>query len=396
MLSHLKKLMLGNGLAQALQFFSIIVLSRIYSPGEFGTLAQIQSIATAATVIFTLQLHLSIPQCTDLTQAQTNTKNTQTICFIFFLITAPVSIILGDAYIFSSLLALLLGFNNTTTSLLVFKGDFGSISRFYFFRAASIVTLQIALSWLPISYGLVIGIVSAEFMAAIYLQARAFGSIQFPLCNPKQALVLARRLKAFSIYGTAQEIISVSAFYAPVFMFVEIYGEDTGGQYSMASRLVWAPVVLMSGSLSQILQHRFGRQGAQGIWELRHLFLQKKVIAATAALCIIPFLTENLLVSILGEGWQTAVKMISPHLIWGSIFLLSTPFRVACRILHLQSYQMRVDGFMLLLIIALFFGVTPSALTAMWCLVIIALIQNTLLSGAVWIKMRNENLKALS
>lgn len=51
MIGNIQKLVLGNGLGQGLQLLALLVFSRIYLPGDFGLLAQVQSIATLACIV---------------------------------------------------------------------------------------------------------------------------------------------------------------------------------------------------------------------------------------------------------------------------------------------------------------------------------------------------------
>jgi len=392
--SHLKKLILGSGLAQGIQFASLLVLSRIYTPSDFGVLSQIQSIASAAAVVFTLQLHLAIPQSIDQQEAKDTARNIQLICLTFCAILGPIGFIFGNIYGLSAVFALFLSLNNTFISYLVFAGDFASISRFYLIRALLIVILQIGFSQVFGSYGLVAGVMAAEFVAALYLIRKSFGSITAPKLDFSGALSLLVRLRSFSLYGTTQELISVLAFYAPFFMFVHFYGDETGGQYSMASRLVWAPVVLLSGSISQVLQHQLGKEGQKNLWGMRGSFFRFRYVLAAAVVCVIPFLIEDQLTQLLGSNWRLASQMIPLHLIWGFIFLLSIPFRVACRVLHVQLYQMVIDAGILVAICVTFFTMSSSPIHAMWALVVIGLIQNALLSAAVWLKMKRTAAEA--
>ena len=79
-LTHVRRLMAGNGLAQALQFLSILLLSRLYAPDDFGLLAQVQSIATFAAIVATLQMHLVVPLSGDGEQARRAAATAQTVC----------------------------------------------------------------------------------------------------------------------------------------------------------------------------------------------------------------------------------------------------------------------------------------------------------------------------
>ena len=388
MRGHIKKLILGNGIAQALQFLSILVLSRIYLPSDFGLLAQVQSIATIAAIVATLQLHLTIPLNKSADEARVTAENVQTISVVLFTLFFLPALYFGKVLIFSLVLALFLGLTNTYNSYLVFNGSFGRLSGFYITRAVVIIVLQISFAMLSINDGLLWGIIIAEGLAALYLRLTQLGSLRKVRIDPRAALALAKKLKSFSVYGTLQELISVSAFYAPLILFTLKYDEATGGQYAMANRLVWAPVVLLSSSVAQVLYHRFGKVSPTRVSELLEILPRRNVFAAVLAACALSFYMPGTLLYLLGPQWGLASQLLPLQLLWGGFFLLSTPFRVVCRALQMQKYQLTIDACILTLIGLLFALSSMTPLQTMWALVMIALCQNALLAAFVLWRLR--------
>jgi O-antigen/teichoic acid export membrane protein len=394
--THIKKLLVGNGLAQALQLVSLLVLSRIYYPSDFGVLAQVQSISTAAVVIATLQLHLTIPLCKNNDEARIASESVQSITFILFLSFLPIAIYLGKVFVFSIFLAFALGLTNNYNSYLVFNGEFGRMSRFYVLRAILIIALQISFAHFSVPDGLLWGTVLAECISAICLRILTLGSLFRIKVDIHKGLEMAFKLKSFSLYGTIQELISVSAFYAPLFLFANKYGESIGGQYAMASRLVWGPVVLISSSLSQVLYHKFGKQTPNEIWSLRYIFFNKTVLFCTIGVCSLSFLSENVFLFMLGSKWGLACKILTLQIIWGGIFLLSVPFRVALRVMLLQKYQLIIDACTLVITAMLFGFINVTPMVMMWVLVMTVLVQNAFLSTIVWSTLKSVSVRMIN
>ncbi len=387
MLDHIKKLILGNGIAQVLQFLSILILSRIYLPSDFGLLAQVQSIAMMAAIVGTLQLHLTIPLCKSEAEACDTAQSVQTISLILFALLFFPALYFGKIFAFSLILSLFLGLTNTYNSYLVFNGKFGRLSGFYIVRVVVIICMQISFAMLAITDGLVWGMLIAEGLAALYLRLTQFGSLRNIRIVPRAAIALAFRFKSFSVYGTMQELISVSAFYAPLILFTFKFDEATGGQYAMANRLVWAPVVLLSSSVAQVLYHRFGKVSPRNVTEVLEILPSKLVFAAVLAVCALSFYLQGVFLYILGSQWGLASQLLPLQLLWGIFFLVSTPFRVVCRALHMQQYQLTIDAGMLVLTGLLFTLTTMTPLHTMWGLVLIAFFQHALMVGVIWRKL---------
>ena len=393
MLGNIKKLIAGNGLAQAIQFASLLVLSRIYYPSDFGLLAKIQSMSTIAVIVATLQLHLSIPLSKSKNEAQSTVQAIQMICVLFCLGLLPIAFFLGKVFLFSVFLTLFLGLANTYNSYLIYSGSFGKLSKFYVARAVSIVAFQLSLSVFSINDGLLWGTLVGEGLAALYLRIVVLFYLPIKPFELKTTISLIAKWRSFSFYGTTQELVSVLAFYSPLLLFVNKFGESIGGQYAMASRLVWAPVILLVSSISQVLYHSFGQSNPVDRLKLLESCISKKLVIFSLVLCLISFFLENLFLKILGQQWELTSKLLPITLTWGCIFILSTPFRVMCRAIQLQKYQMVIDAFMLTAIISLFLFFNFTPINTMWGLVITALVQNLAIVIAVWYILKNpENI----
>jgi hypothetical protein len=288
-------------------------------------------------------------------------------------------------------LTLFLGLTNTYNGCLVARASFGSLSSFYVSRAALIIGLQALFALLEVNDGLVWGALSGEGLASLYLRFLLLGPPRSPILEIRAAIDLAMKWKAFALFGTLQELVSVSAFYAPLALFASKFGESVGGQYAMANRLVWAPVILLSSSVAQVLYHHFGQKPPSTLSWLLNFRRAKWLVAAALTAAGLSFYLEDLFFLALGRQWSLASKLIPLQLLWGCCFLLSTPFRVVSRVLHLQKYQLSIDALVLALIVSAFVVVEASPLHTMWYLVLIAVLQNTMLAVFVVVAASGSN-----
>ena len=395
MLNNIKKLLLGNGLAQAIQFGSILILSRIYYPADFAILTQVQSIATLLAVVATLQMHLSIPISQNRVEVLRVVRVIESFTIGLFVLSLPIAAILGKVYVYALILTLAIAISNTCNSYLVFSGDFNRLSGFYVKRALLIVGVQFGCALLSINDGLLWGGILGEVVTAVYLRYKNFGMGGICLrCSSIFETIV--RLKSFSLYGTLQELTSVAAFYAPLILFSSVYGSEVGGQYAMVNRLVWAPTILLTSSVAQVLYHQFGKRppNSDDSGSTKYLFLDKRLLVAGILACTASFQLKDVYLYVLGNQWGLASEMLPWGVVWGLVFLISIPFRVAGRVLHLQRYQLLVDSITFTLIVLVFYfsGFEPIAI--MRALVAVALLQNSLLAYAVWANINQK--KALS
>ena len=381
--SSVSKLLWGNGLANAIQFSSIILLSRLYAPEEFGMLAQMQSIALIGATVFTMQLHLSIPLSNGEREASDVAKMVETLCISYFGLAVAAGIFLPPIFAFSAALSLFVSLANTYSAFFLFKGDFSGISRFYVARACLIVAAQICFAAISIEDGLLWATLLGEGAATFYLR---FQQKMLPLKRQtiwsglKQLIVKSR---AFSLYGTVLEIIAVAAFYAPLFLFDKYYGDAVSGQYAMANRLVWAPVALFSSSVAQVFYHKYAQKRPTGIGSYADGIPYMKIVIISVITCLLAWASQDLFVVMLGEQWMLASNILPMQVAWGAVFFLSTPFRVAIRVFGLQKWQLCTEAVFLASIAMVFcFNVQPP-LHSMLMILIIAGLQNIILVAIV-------------
>jgi O-antigen/teichoic acid export membrane protein len=390
MREQIKKLMLGNGLAQLLQFGSILILSRIYQPSDFGLLAQVQSIAMIASIIITLQLHLTIPLAKSNDHAQEKVQLIQVLSISIFSLALIPAIWNGESALFALLLSLSLGLTNTYTGYLVYSGNFGKMSFFYVARALLIIVMQVGFANAGFNNGLIIATLTGEALSAIYLGLRTtYGAnrIKWQITNLKLFIF---NNKPFSLYGTIQEIISVSAFYSPLLIFNFKFGDEIGGQYAMANRLVWAPIVLISSSLAQVLYHSLGKKRPTTNSEILALLPDRKIIILAIAAVVITLPMTDIFHMILGNKWLLASELIPLQLFWGLFFLASTPFRVAARVMLLQKQQLIIDVCMIVTTCLLFYALPFPPKSLMVILLVIVLVQHSSIIALVFSKVRQN------
>lgn len=393
--SQVKVLLLGNGIAQLIQLSSLFLISRLYKPDEFGELAKLQSISTVLVVLVTLQLHVSVPLLKDIKNVKLRIREIEIISLVLTLISLPLCFYFGYLSLGASFLALILGLSNTYNSYFVFLGGFGKLAYYYILRSVGIVFLQILLSLLNIPHGLIIACLLGEFIAFVYLRVYLSKESQFSsLFVTVKIKAIARSIKenqSFTLFGTIQEFISVSTFYVPIFILSHKFGESIAGQYSMANRLVWAPVVLLSSSIAQVIYHHLGKQERiTRYWEGGS---SRKIIALIVLGVFLSFHLESVYVFFLGEQWDLASRIIPLQVLWGGAFLIVTPNRLGFRVFKKQHIQVILESFILLLLLVSVFLDFLTPMTTMYYVTIIFIFHNVMIYVLSELFIRKDRLE---
>jgi O-antigen/teichoic acid export membrane protein len=387
----MRRLLVGNGAAQALQFGSIFVLSRLYAPADFGVLAQVQSLATLAAVLLTLQMHLAIPLAATRAEADALTAKVESLCLMGVVGLAGLAVWLGDViYGLGAALALGVGLNNVYASALVRRGEFTGLSRTYLLRAGAILGMQLAFLWVPIAHPLAWATVAGELLAAMMARAIHLRGLRL-VTSLRAAWQAVVEQRSFTLYGTLQEMVSVAAFLAPVLLFTLRFGDAVAGHFSMASRLVWAPVILVSGSIAQVLYHQYGKALPTSTSELLAGVRAPVMLGGLVLTCLTAFALRDTVAWLLGDAWGLAGHMLPWHVVWGAIFLVSTPFRVACRMYRLQKIQLMIDAGLLVAILWAFRFSSLAPMQLMVFLVVLALVQNATLVAMIHRAVRQRS-----
>ncbi|OWQ46209.1 hypothetical protein CDL60_16570 [Roseateles noduli] len=388
MLAQIKKLMLGNGLAQAIQFAGIPVLSRLYEPTSFAPLYQAQALATILAIFATLQLHLALPQARDEAEAARWSKAVIALCMAICVILAPFAYVLFHNP-WAVVLTLCLGVTNTIVNFQLYHERFSAIAFFQLTRALCIVAAQISLQALFHLDDLLMATLAAECLVTLVFLVRA--GLRWP--TPKDLRVgveLARQRPNFSVFGTLHEATSSAVFFAPLFLFSHFFSNATGAQFAMANRLVWAPVVLLSASAAQVTYQRFCRHTPQTLWDtLKDYLRESRRHAAWGVLALIMAMTAApaIVHLVLGRNWEVAGAMTPPLLLWGAAFLGSIPFRSACRALSLQRLQLMVEVATGLAFVVVFLCHSSSAVGTLWTIAALAVAQNVALAWIVKLRI---------
>lgn len=362
--SSIKKIILGNGSAQLIQFAFLPLSAFLYSPEQFGVFGVIQAYSTALTIFISLQLYVAIPFEKEKADLSDLIKlNFQ--CIILFTIFLLILYFIFSIEYFSILaifLASITAITNTLRSLIVYSGNFTKLSVSYVIRALVIVIAQAVLSFKSDINGLVYGLLLGEIIYSLLLHYFIRENNSLPKISLKYFFEIKiknvfTKYKAFSLYGSILELTSVLIFYGPIIIFSYIFFSNNNyiGQYSFVSRFVWPPIILISTSCTSVLYFH--------VTKVNSLKLRNLTVKAT-------YLGFLILVLAPVFGWfgQYIFNIFVQNSKWdlistfgfyvvtmAFIFMATIYSRVIIRYKYLQKYQLLMDVVFLLTLIGVLY-----------------------------------------
>ncbi len=367
MIKSILQLLAGNGTAQLIQFISIPLLTIYYSPQDFGQLALAIAISGILAVISSLQLHVGLVSLQS-KSAVNRLLSSGVLLNLVMTLSSLILILLVDLFVYDSELSISFIFivilitffssiNNLLKSVFVYRGTFFELSKTLIIRALTIVVLQFYFAWQSIENGLVIGLLLGEivlfgFIGLYKIKIQNIKSI-FTSHSLKYLSFFIKKLKAFVLYGTPQELVSVAIFWMPLIIISSIFGDNLGGQYSISARILWPATILVTGSVAQVLYHRMLNVSKVDIVNEIYFHFSIKLLFIPLAI-LAYYLTPIIFSLLLNDTWVEA-KVLSKYVILLCVmFVYILPYRVVYRVLKIQKSLLAIE--LLFLILLIFIG----------------------------------------
>lgn len=313
----------GTVLSQILPILFFPILSRLYTPADYGVLGLFMSISMLLMVVSNLQLNYAIliPK-----EDEDALKVLATgLLLIVFFTGISLIIVIGLGGFISELLAspevkvwlylipvtvLFSGANIQLSAWFNRTGQFKVISTSRI--AASVVTICCSLGiWfflkgpggLVLSYMLG-GLSSFVMLSYAFLRKNTF--VRIPLVEVKDILKTHRN---FPLYTLPTELISNFAQQLPMFIFSMYSGVQSVGWFSRSRQMLGIPINYISGSISEVYKQKASEAYRNNPVALRPLFL--KTFGYLFVVSIIPFLlmalfSPWLFAFFFGENWRQA------------------------------------------------------------------------------------------
>lgn len=382
----------GTSLAQLIIIASSPILSRIYSPSDFGIYAVFSSILAIAIIFSTFRYELAIP-------LPKNEKDSLNLVFLslvlltgstlftalmLFLFGYKIFSPLGVSSIFAIYLLLPIG---------VFVGGFFAILNYFAIRSKAFSSISIAKVFQAVYgvffqlfgfklgyYGLMGGIVLGQSVGCFSLLRSIFDKYSFKNISSDGIKKMFYRYKRFPIFSMPDALANTASVQLPAVLFAYFYSPAAAGFYLLADRVLQLPTSVIGSAVGQVF---YGE--ASATQKKQDLFSTvMKLHAQLANIAIIPMLLLILLGPtvfefVFGNDWRLAGEFARYMAPWIFLVFVASPFTSLFGILEKQSHGMYFQ------FMVLFLRITAISIGVFYGNLIITIALFSSVSAIAWI-----------
>lgn len=323
-------LVTGTTLGQAIPIAFSPILTRIYSPADFGVLALFISVVTILGSIISGKYENAII----LPENEKEAKKIATICIgISFVISAILFLIIlisndylcylvGDFSIsdwlyFIPIVTFLIGLFNTLNFYATRHKKFNFIAQNHVSKSLSLVIGQIFLSYLKSGFfGLIAGRILSYIIAPFHLMVKLKYDFYHKL-NYFDIKLLTKKYINFPKFEMFATLFANSAIYFNNLLIPVFFTTTNLGFFSLVVKVLTAPFTLIGHSVGQVFFKEANEQkekNGNSYLLVRSLIIKMSLFSIPSFLAFY-FVAEDAFEIIFGEEWRTAglyAKFLAP------------------------------------------------------------------------------------
>lgn len=348
-------LMTGTLMAQVVLLAFIPILTRLYTPTEFGNYSLFFILSTIIGSVSSLRYEQAI-------MLPKSDRDAQVLLFISALLTIGISLILSmvlilfydfflDYFHNLSYLVWLLPFSVLITGLVQIFNSYSTRNKFYKKMAevkviesiTTVGTQGISRYFLALD-GLIVGkflsnIYTLYLLTSYHLKKQ---TLQLKYFTKRRAKANLKRHENFPKYFTMATFLNSISQNIPILLFSTLFSPAVAGFYALTHRILQAPIQLVANSTRSVFYQKASQMYANRE-DIRPLYLS--TTKGLIKLFIIPFFIilifgEEIFSLLFGEEWATSGMIAQITIIWFFFTFINPPVTVMYNILNQQKVQL--------------------------------------------------------
>lgn len=348
--------------AQLISFFLTPVITRLYSPVNYGLYGTVITYSSILVSFYSLKFEMGIIKSDNMEEEKDLTFLSLASVLTFFLLTFTIglSLLLWDLSIFgiegkiligSSVIAFFLSISN------VFIQVLNNLEKYKVISLRTVIN-KIIITSTQVLYGLkgnsfvylILGQISGLFIGMIYLlnqTPRALLRFDVSITRLKQTII---NNKYFPAYLTLQGLLNALSQSVPVIFLNYFYSEAIVGNYFLAIAMLQLPVSLLGKSIRQVFYKNISVDKKDPKKVLKKL----KKIVLTLGFLSIPFLFiivlfgVDLFTFVFGDDWVIAGEFSKYLILWVILMFINIPTSSVLILINKQKVQAQYELFLLL------------------------------------------------
>jgi O-antigen/teichoic acid export membrane protein len=344
----------GTVFAQLLTLAVLPIVSRLYSPSDFGIL----SVVIAISGIITPAVCLQFDSAVLLPRGKREARAVTTAALLAATLTAGIwalfSNIVASALFTQSvpylwlwvfLLSFLTGLFTLFSQLAIRGQQYGKVATRSVYQASTLAATQVGFGLLQLSY---LGLLSAALLgrvAGILGLARS-SKTYFGRHRVGDIAVVTRRYWKFPVVFAPSAMLNSLGLQLPVVFLAAVYGVQFAGQLGMAERIAAVPITLIGTAIGQVFIGEVSSLRRRHETTYFRLFLRlSAVLAATSVIGLgaLALLSPHLIPWILGPAWRDTGDLVQVLAVMGMVRLVATPLSAAITVFEHARANILID-----------------------------------------------------
>lgn len=363
----------STAFAQLINALFILVITRIYSPEEYGILTLYTSILGLMVIMSSLKYEWGMP----IAENDEKAVNVMALSFIvlfiftvaiyitFYFFDRPILALLNATKLskYRGLIPIGVLFAGSYTIFLQWayrNKDFRSISKTKLVQSITGNIATVILGWLGAGpVGLILGQILKQGAGISTLSRPFFKDSKHLLkkLDKSQILWCAGRYKNFPIYSAPSQLLNTAGVQLPVFFISSLYGSQVLGLYGLANVVVNLPMVIIGQSIGDVLYAEaadVGKKNPHRLKDLSDKLFKKLVLIGLAPLMILLFFGPFLFSFVFGYRWHGAGQyaQILAFLVFARFIF--TPISRIYSVFERQKKAFMLDLFRVVLVFVVF------------------------------------------
>jgi O-antigen/teichoic acid export membrane protein len=360
----------GAALGQAITVLVSPILTRLYSPEDFGFFGVYASMLGIVTVVASLRYEYAIP----LPEDDATAANILALCFMLLFTMATLSWLaiqgLGSQIVTWAnvpglkpyLWLIPLGMLGAGTYQLlnywaVRKRDFSRIARTRISRGVARAALQVGVGFAhPGPLGLLLGQFAGETAgsASLGLAAWTKDRASFKALSLEGIRKAGARYRRFPLFSSWADLFNALGLQVPQILFAAFYGAEVAGWFALGQRVIAAPLNLVGDSVAQVYFGEAARLLRDDPKSMRLLYLKltgRLAVLGGLPVAAIGVLAPSFFTIVFGPGWEVAGRYVQIMGLMFAVRFAIVPLCHTLNILERQDLYLLWDGTRLALVV---------------------------------------------
>jgi len=364
-------LMTGATIAQAIPITISPILTRLYSPEDFGVLALFISIVTIFSTIISARYELAII----IPEDDADAVNILALCFIIiisisiflFLIVCIFNDLIAHALgnekigawlYLMPVTALLMGLYNSLRYFSIRSKDFKSIAISRTVKSTFSAVIKILSGLLSFGFnGLIAGELFAHFSGnGAIIRNLLKRKELFKYVSIDNIRVQAKKFSNFPKFSMFSGIANALSMNLNTIFINKLFSTGTVGQYSLVQKIVSIPLNLIGRSVSDVYFQK-ASEDRKKTGNAKNIFVKTSItlfLLSIPVVVILFFFGEDLFAFVFGESWRIAGKYSKILVFLFSIRFVASPLTVTFSVFEKQKYSLFLMFIQLIFIITVY------------------------------------------